>query len=104
MDNYLVFATVMAPPDAANVRRAFREVVAGAGLEDSEWTTRELRHGLVSLLSSSGVPIERHCAPSGHASHECHREGFSQGLRPVLSRGATAMDALFCDRRAGRSD
>jgi site-specific recombinase XerD len=59
VDNDLVFATRYGTElDAANVRRAFRTVAAAAGLEASEWTPRELRHSFVSLLSSSGVPIE----------------------------------------------
>jgi integrase len=59
VDNDLVFATRYgAELDAASVRRAFRTVVAAAGLEATEWTPRELRHSFVSLLSSSGGPIE----------------------------------------------
>jgi integrase len=59
VDNDLVFATRYGTElDAASVRRAFRTVAAAALLEASEWTPRELRHNFVSLLSSSGVPIE----------------------------------------------
>ena len=54
--------------DAANVRRALRTVATAAGLEASEWTPRELRHSFVSLLSSSGVPIEDIAHLVGHAS------------------------------------
>jgi site-specific recombinase XerD len=39
--------------DAANVRRAFRRVTKTAGLDAAAWTPRELRHGLVSILSDA---------------------------------------------------
>ena len=105
VDNDLVFATRYGTElDAANVRRAFRTVAAAAGLEASEWTPRELRHSFVSLLSSWGVPIEDIAHLVGHASTSVTEKVYRKELRPVLSRGATAMDALFGGRRAGRSD
>jgi putative transposase len=39
----------------------------------------------------------------GHASTSVTEKVYRRELRPVLSRGATAMDALFGRRRAGRS-
>ena len=105
VDNDLVFATRYGTElDAANVRRAFRTVVAAAGLEATEWTPRELRHSFVSLLSSSGVPIEDIAHLVGHASTSVTEKVYRKELRPVLSRGATAMDALFGGHRAGWSD
>ncbi|HET6758079.1 MAG TPA: site-specific integrase [Propionibacteriaceae bacterium] len=65
---------------------------------------RELRHSFISLLSSSGVPIEDIAHLVGHASTSVTEKVYRKELRPVLSRGATAMDALFGRRRAGRSD
>jgi site-specific recombinase XerD len=53
--------------DAANVRRAFRRVVKAAGLNEKEWTPRELRHSFVSLLSDSGVTLESIAELCGHA-------------------------------------
>jgi integrase len=56
----LVFSTTTGTPlDPANVRRAFRRVVAAAGMDPMAWTPRELRHSFVSLLSSSGKPAEQ---------------------------------------------
>ena len=72
---------------------SFRTVAAAAGLEASEWTPRELRHSFVSLLSSSGVPIEDIAHLVGHASTNVTEKVYRKELRPVLSRGATAMDA-----------
>lgn len=54
--------------DAANVRRAFRRIVADAGLDPGTWTPRELRHSFVSLLSSSGMPTEDIAHLVGHAN------------------------------------
>ena len=59
---------------------------AAAGLEASEWTPRELRHSFVSLLSSSGVPIEDIAHLVGHASTSVTEKVYRKELRPVLSR------------------
>jgi site-specific recombinase XerD len=68
-DNDLVFTTQLGTPlDAANVRRAFRQVAEHAGLQAEEWTPRELRHSFVSLLSSAGIPIEDIAHLVGHAN------------------------------------
>jgi integrase len=83
--------------DAANVRRDFRRVVVAAGLEATEWTPRELRHSFVSLLSSSGMPIEDIAHLVGHANTQVTELVYRKELRPVLTRGARAMDALFPD-------
>jgi integrase len=52
--------------DAANVRRAFRRVLADAGLEPTAWTPRELRHSFVPLMSDAGVPVEEIARLVGH--------------------------------------
>jgi len=68
-DNDLVFTTQLGTPlDAANVRRAFRQVAEHAGLPAEEWTPQELRHSFVSLLSSAGIPIEDIAHLVGHAT------------------------------------
>jgi site-specific recombinase XerD len=83
VDNDLVFATRYGTElDAANVRRAFRTVATAAGLEASEWTPRELRHSFVSLLSSSGVPIEDIAHLVGHASTSVTEKVYRKELRP----------------------
>lgn len=81
--------------DAANVRRAFRRVAASAGLDASEWTPRELRHSFVSLLSSTGMSIEDLSHLVGHANTRVTELVYRKELRPVLTRGAGAMDTLF---------
>ena len=81
--------------DAANVRRSFRRVVAAAGLDPQLWTPRELRHSFVSLLSSSGLPIEDISHLVGHASTRVTELVYRKELRPSLTKGARAMDAIF---------
>ena len=85
--------------DPANVRRAFRGVVAAARLEPTSWTPRELRHSFVSLLSSSGMPIEDIAHLVGHANTRVTELVYRKELRPVLTRGAVAMDSLFPSER-----
>ncbi len=95
-DNDLVFTTQLGTPlDAANVRRAFRKVAEHAGLKAEEWTPRELRHSFVSLLSSAGIPIEDIAHLVGHANTRTTEKVYRKELRPVLRRGAKAMDDLF---------
>jgi integrase len=94
----LVFSTTTGSPlDPANVRRAFRRVVAAAGMNPMSWTPRELRHSFVSLLSSSGMPIEDIAHLVGHANTRVTELVYRKELRPVLTRGAVAMDVLFPD-------
>ncbi len=83
--------------DAANVRRALCRVVTAAGLDPTEWTPRELRHSFGSLLSSSGMPIEDIAHLVGHANTRVTELVSRKELRPVLTRGASAMDTLFPD-------
>jgi integrase len=95
-DSGLVFASAVGTPlDAANVRRAFRRVVRDAGLNRGEWTPRELRHSFVSLLSSSGVSLEDIANLCGHSGTTVTEKVYRHQLRPVLVRGAEAMDRIF---------
>ncbi|WP_103340196.1 site-specific integrase [Amycolatopsis sp. CA-126428] len=92
----LVFASdVGTELDAANVRRAFRKVVAKAGLHAVDWTPRELRHSFASLLSDSGVRIEDISRLMGHDGTAVTELVYRHQLRPVIEEGTTAMDKLF---------
>ncbi len=100
----LVFSTTTGSPlDPANVRRAFRRVVAAAGMNPMAWTPRELRHSFVSLLSSSGMPIEDIAHLVGHANTRVTELVYRKELRPVLTRGAVAMDVLFPTMKGPRT-
>ena len=88
-------SSVDTPLDAANVRRAFRHVAKGAGLDPTPWTPRELRHSFVSLLSSGGVRIEDIADLCGHAGTAVTEKVYRHQLRPVLLDVAIAMDQIF---------
>jgi integrase len=94
----LVFSTRTGSAlDAANVRREFRAVCKAAKIGGT-WTPRELRHSFVSLMSSSGVPVEEIARLAGHASSRTTEVVYRRELRPVLTTGAEAMDRLFKTR------
>ena len=98
-DHDLVFPSrVGTPADASHVRRAFRRVVAAAGLDPQEWTPRELRHSFVSLLSDAEVPIERISRLVGHSSTVTTETIYRKQIRPVIVHGADVMDRIFPER------
>src|SRR5262249_33120756 len=97
-DQNLVFCTrAGATLDAANVRRGFRAVCKAAGIGE-HWTPRELRHSFVSLMSSSGVPVEEIARIAGHSSTRTTEVVYRRELRPILTTGAEAMDRIFNPR------
>ena len=97
-DQNLVFSTrTGAALDAANVRREFKAVCRAAKIGE-HWTPRELRHSFVSLMSSSGVPVEEIARLAGHASSRTTEVVYRRELRPILTTGAEAMDRLFDSR------
>ena len=94
-DQDLVFATrTGAPLDAANVRREFRAACTAAGIGPG-WTPRELRHSFVSLMSSTGVPVEEIARLAGHTSTRTTEIVYRRELRPILTTGAEIMDTIF---------
>ena len=94
-ENGLVFCTGLGTKlDAGNVRRQFKAVTEAAGL-GRDWTPQELRHTFVSLLSANGMPAEEIARPAGHSSTRTTEVIYRRELRPVLTHGAEAMDALL---------
>lgn len=66
------------------------------GINPEEWIPRELRHSFVSLLSEEGVHVEEIARLVGHKGGSNVTERiYRHELRPVLQRGAQAMDSLF---------
>lgn len=104
-DTGLVFTTQTGGPlDAANVRRSFRRICTAAGIGE-KWSPRELRHTFVSIMSDSGVPIERIADLVGHSGGSRVTEViYRQQIRPTLTEGAAVMDAILPEknRRAVR--
>ncbi|MEV6440659.1 site-specific integrase [Amycolatopsis sp. NPDC051716] len=96
IDNDLVFSSAVGGElDAANVRRAFRRVLRRTGLDPEDWTPRELRHSFVSLLSDSGMEIEKISRLVGHNGTSVTERVYRHQLRPIVQHGAEAMDAIF---------
>jgi integrase len=94
-DQGLVFASRTGVAlDAANVRREFKTACRAAKIGE-DWTPRELRHSFVSLMSSSGVPVEEIARLAGHSNTRTTEVVYRRELRPVLTTGAEAMDRLF---------
>jgi len=94
-DHDLVFATRTGGAlDAANVRREFKAACRAAKIGE-RWTPRELRHSFVSLMSSSGAPVEEIARLAGHSNTRTTEVVYRRELRPVLTTGAEAMDRLF---------
>jgi integrase len=91
----LVFSTRTGSAlDAANVRREFKSACKAAKIGD-HWTPRELRHSFVSLMSSTGVPVEEIARLAGHSSSRTTEVVYRHELRPILTTGAEAIDRLF---------
>jgi integrase len=92
----LVFATRYGTGlDAGNVRRAFRSVLRRAGMVDTDWTPRELRHSFVSLMSAHGAPVEAIARLVGHRSTNVTEQVYRKELRPVITEGAEVMGEIF---------
>jgi integrase len=92
--NLVFSARTGAALDAANVRREFKAACTAANI-GANWTPRELRHSFVSLMSSSGVPVEEIARLAGHSNSRTTEVVYRRELRPVLTTGAEAMDRLF---------
>jgi integrase len=95
---------------ARNVRRNFRTLLAEAGAQagfeitPDEWTSRELRTTLVSLLSAHGVPIEVIARVVGHSGTVTTERVYRKEILPAITGGAEAMDDIFPLPRAARQD
>lgn len=84
-------------PDLAflhsDVRRDFRKVIDKADLVGADWTPRELRHSLVSLLSDSGMPLEQISRLVGHAWTKCQLINGIRWRLGLALRGGTCPKA-----------
>lgn len=103
--NNLVFCTRKGTPlDRHNVLRELRTVMRKAGLNDKEWTARELRHTFVSLLSDHDVSIEETSLLVGHNGTDTTERVYRRQLRPVRRSAARVMDENLDDWADGPLD
>lgn len=61
------------------------------------WTPRELRHSFVSLLSEAGVADEDIADFVGHSDTRTTRTIYRHELRPVITKGAAEINAVFAE-------
>ena len=84
------------------MRRAFRRVLAGVDgaipRDPQERPPREPRHGLVSPLADSEIPLEGSFRLVGHSGTATTEEVYRERTRPVTETGAVVREHLH-DRR-----
>ena len=98
-----MFCTRVGTPLAAgNVRRSFRAITKAAEIGE-DWTPRELRHSFVSIMSDNGVSIEAIADLVGHKNSTVTARVYRHQLRPVITQGAEAMDAIFSQPKGAKS-
>ena len=87
------------PMTLNNLRRAFRQVCERAGL-GSDWTTYELRHSFVSLVSDQLDDLLKVADLAGHSDTRT-TQGYRHAVRPSLPHAIEAWDRLLA-RSAGQ--
>jgi integrase len=87
------------PMTLNNLRRAFRQVCERAGL-GSDWTTYELRHSFVSLVSDQLDDLLKVADLAGHSDTRT-TQGYRHAVRPSLPHAIGAWDRLLA-RGAGQ--
>jgi len=94
----LVFVTVHGTPiDASNLRRAFRNLTAEAGL--GQWHPHELRHSAASILSDAGVPLEHIGDVLGHDGTRMTARVYRHAIGPSVTAAAEPMQKVLGVRR-----
>lgn len=90
------------PMSLSNLRKAFRRLCHRAGL-DGQWTTYELRHSFVSLVSDQLDDLTKVADLAGHADTKT-TEGYRHTVRPTLPHAISAWDSLLAQYRDDEDD
>ncbi len=77
-----------------DVRRYFKVLCQRAGI-GAGWTLRELRHTFVSVLSDSGVDIEKIAEAVGHVNSTITKTVYRHQIADKVTVAAMAMDSIF---------
>jgi len=85
------------PMTMSNLRRAFRQLCERAGL-GSDWTTYELRHSFVSLVSAQLDDLIKVADLAGHVDTRT-TEGYRHSVRPSLPHAVEAWNKLLQQAR-----
>ena len=88
---------------AQSVRRTLAVALRLAGLP-VEWTPRELRHSVVSLMSANGASIELIARLVGHTTTATTEAVYRHELRPVITEGAAIVGQAFGPRSSQPGD
>ncbi len=93
-DEGFVFSTRNGTPmSMSNLRRAFRQLCERAGL-GSHWTTYELRHSFVSLVSDQLDDLVKVADLAGNVDTRT-TEGYRHSVRPSLPHAIAAWERLL---------
>jgi integrase len=93
-DEGFVFCTRNGTPMTLNnLRRAFQQLCVRAGL-GSDWTTYELRHSFVSLVSDQLDDLLKVADLAGHSDTRT-TQGYRHAVRPSLPHAIEAWDRLL---------
>jgi hypothetical protein len=68
------------------------------------WHAHEGWHAAVSIMSSSGVPIQEISDTVGHKSTHVTETVYRHVIVPAIRGGATVMDDVFDDEEDGEDD
>ena len=83
-----------APKWPQDVRRDFQKLCGRAGI-GTNWAPREQRHTFVSVLSDSGVDIERIADAVGHVNSTVTKAAYRHQIADEITSAATVMDSIF---------
>jgi site-specific recombinase XerD len=83
-----------APKWPQDVRRDFQKLCGRAGIGTS-WVPREQRHTFVSVLSDSGVDIEKIADAVGHVNSTVTKTVYRHQIADEITSAATVMDSIF---------
>jgi hypothetical protein len=83
-----------APKWPQDVRRDFQGLCDRAGI-GKNWTPREQRYTFVSVLSDSGVDIERIADAVGHINSTVTKAVYRRQIADEITSAASVMDSIF---------
>ena len=87
------------PMTKTNMRRAFQRLCKNAGLGE-DWTTYELRHSFVSLVSDQLDDLVKVADLAGHVDTRT-TQGYRHNVRPSMPHAVDAWNQLLADGSPG---
>jgi site-specific recombinase XerD len=78
----------------SNLRKVFRRLLDRAGFPSEQWTTYELRHTFVSVVSDQLGDLAKVADLAGHADTKT-TEGYRHAVRETLPHAISAWNSLL---------